>query len=203
MNVWMLTVNSVNRRSTATEQEAASNRQDAVDRAEPATKMHDSSSDLSAIRDRLVRLAYRFIWDREEAEDVAHETLIVAQERADSLRDKRKWWSWVCQILVRRCQERGRRRQIRQRHASTYAVQKTPHFVQTDEENSAESTAEVAELLRRLPARQYEVVVLRHLENMGYQEIADTLGISVATARVHARAGRETLRTLLIPPSDD
>ena len=49
-----------------------------------------------SVRGRLVRLAYRFLWNVDDAEDVAHEALATAHERAADLRDETKWWSWVC-----------------------------------------------------------------------------------------------------------
>jgi DNA-directed RNA polymerase specialized sigma24 family protein len=38
---------------------------------------------------------------------------------------------------------------------------------------------------------------------MGFAEIAQVLGIASSTARVHAQAGRETLKTLLIEQHPD
>ena len=58
-------------------------------------------------------------------------------------------------------------------------------------------------LIQQLPRRQEEVIVLRHLEGMSYQETAAVLGIAPATARAHAYAGRETLRHLLLTKHPD
>ena len=65
-------------------------------------------------------------------------------------------------------------------------------------EDHDERTEMVRMLLSELPPRQRDVVTLRHLEGMAYEGIAAMLEISTATARVHARAGRETLRRLLL-----
>ena len=152
---------------------------------------------LETVRDRLVRLAYRFLWNREEAEDVAHDALAAAFEKADSLRDGDKWWSWVCRIVVQRCRERGRQAQRWKRHEEPYRTEvsrKAEEPVTGDPPDGAEC---VRELLGMLPRRQYEVMVLRHLQEMCYEEISRVLDISPTTARVHARAGRETLRNLM------
>ena len=58
-------------------------------------------------------------------------------------------------------------------------------------------------LLMELPQRQHEVMVLRHLQGMPFEEIARVLDIAPATARVHARAGRETLRSLILKRDPD
>ena len=49
-----------------------------------------------------------------------------------------------------------------------------------------------------LPRRQREVLVLLHIEGMSYDEIGRVLEISPSTARVHARAGREGLRKIML-----
>ena len=149
------------------------------------------------VRDRLVRLAYRFVWNVDDAEDVVHEALAATHARIKELRDKRKWWWWVCRIVVRRCHEHGRRKLRRERHDQKLRLaatqeQRPPH------EPLSEGTEIVRRLVLQLPRRQKEVIVLRHIHGMGFEEIAQVLGISCSTARVHARSGRETLRTLLI-----
>ena len=69
-----------------------------------------------SVRDRLVRLAYRFVWNLEDAEDVAHEALSKVFEQKKDLRQSDKWWSWTCRIVVRACHEHGRRKARRARH---------------------------------------------------------------------------------------
>lgn len=147
-----------------------------------------------SVRDRLVRLAYRFVWNLEDAEDVAHEALSKAFEQQNDLRQSDKWWSWTCRIVVRACHEHGRRKARRAQHESSVGYE-TAHR-ECDQVGSDES--EQKEYLRRcvqeLPRRQREVIVLRHLEDHSFEQIGEILGISSSTARVHARAGRQALR---------
>lgn len=156
-----------------------------------------------AMRDRLVRLAYRFLWNREDAEDVAQEAMFIAHQRGAGLRDKNRWWSWLARIVVNRCHERGRRRLRRDRHWDALCVEAGHRRVGCRANDGSELKEAVRRSLSVLPRRQHEVIVLRHLHAMSYQDIADTLGISPATARVHARAGREALREALLERSPD
>ncbi len=149
-------------------------------------------------RDRLVRLAYRFVWNHDDAEEIAQDALAASCERSRDLRDADRWWSWIRRIVVHRCHALGRRQQTRARHESrihTTARSRNDAAggVDTDERKQAVRT-----LLSELPPRQRDVVTLRHLEGMDYERIAAVLEISAATARVHAHAGRETLRRLLL-----
>lgn len=56
--------------------------------------------------------------------------------------------------------------------------------------------------LRRLPARQREVVALAVLLELPSPAIADHLGISADSARTHLRRAMASLRAALIPPHD-
>jgi RNA polymerase sigma-70 factor (ECF subfamily) len=76
-----------------------------------------------AERDQLVRLAYRFLWRHDEAEDAVQDALSIAHRRQGDLRDHGAWWSWVRRILVNRCHEKHRERQHEPRSAGGWAEQ--------------------------------------------------------------------------------
>ncbi|MCA8960642.1 MAG: sigma-70 family RNA polymerase sigma factor, partial [Planctomycetes bacterium] len=48
--------------------------------------------------------------------------------------------------------------------------------------------------LLELPTRQREVLVLRRMAGLEIAEVAELLGLSESTVRVHGHAGREALR---------
>ena len=52
-------------------------------------------------------------------------------------------------------------------------------------------------MIDRLPRRQREVLVLRHLEGMSFSEVAEVLEMKESTARVQAQNARENLRSWL------
>jgi RNA polymerase sigma-70 factor (ECF subfamily) len=51
--------------------------------------------------------------------------------------------------------------------------------------------------LRALPARQREVIVLRHLAGLSEPEVATQLGLSLGTVKTHLRRAKQTLRGTL------
>lgn len=118
---------------------------------------------LPLLRDRLVRLSYRFLWNREDAEDVAHDSLVTALARIDDLRDSSKWWSWVCRVAVNRCFEVLRRRAKGQQHERTLQLQGRGDAGLETSSDRTEVTAWLPTLIDKLPRRQKEVVVLRHI----------------------------------------
>ncbi len=158
---------------------------------------------MGAVRDRLVRLAYRFVWNQEDAEDAVQDALVAAHEKAGSLREADKWWSWVSRIVVQRCRLLGRRTQLGRRHIEPYAMESSRREPENPPAIPSDRGESLRSLLMELPQRQHEVMVLRHLQGMPFEEIARVLDIAPATARVHARAGRETLRSLILKRDPD
>lgn len=159
-----------------------------------------------AWRRTLALLAFRLLWDRHEAEDAVQEALLAAHRKAGTLREAASVRSWLCSIVVRQCRLRQRQRRQRNRLATALAerVQRDePASTEADESAAVEpammsaTMRRLRQALRRLPDRQREVVVLRHLQQMSYDEVAAVLEMAPSTARVHAKAGREALRDML------
>jgi len=151
-----------------------------------------------SVRQRLVRVAYRFLWNRDDAEDAAQEALAVAIAKSGKLRDSEKWWPWLCKIVVRQCHLQGRRKLRRGRNDSWAMPASANVWAASIPAERAEVKALVRQLLGELPRRQHDVLVLRHFEEMPFEQIAEVLSISAATARVHAQQGRERLMELVL-----
>ncbi len=68
--------------------------------------------------------------------------------------------------------------------------------VATDEELPA--NRDYREVIRRLPGRQAEVLLLYFYHEMTLEEVADVLQISIGSVRTHYARGKENLKNLLI-----
>ncbi|MDR6563617.1 RNA polymerase sigma-70 factor (ECF subfamily) [Arcicella sp. BE140] len=60
-----------------------------------------------------------------------------------------------------------------------------------------ESHAHLRDLIKRLPDSQREVLVMRHYEDMSFQEIADATGVSINTALGRMRYALINLRKMM------
>lgn len=152
---------------------------------------------MSGFRDRLVRLAYRLVFNAGDAEDAAQEAISKALERIDQLRDPDRLWSWLARILVTTCADRGRSRTYR-KSAGLDSIE-LPDSVADHRETIELSDRQrrLVSMIDRLPRRQRAVLVLRHLEGMSFSEVAEVLEMKESTARVQAQNARENLRSWL------
>jgi RNA polymerase sigma-70 factor (ECF subfamily) len=151
---------------------------------------------------RYLRPAYAValarLGDPADAEDVCQDAFVTALERLESCRRPAGFGGWLLTIVRNRAVDFHRRRAVRE----TQPLETTGEAVAAaaDPERDAERTERREELLRALrllTERQREVLLLYDFEGWSHKEIAERLGISEGSARVHLHNGRRALRELL------
>ena len=138
----------------------------------------------------LIASACHMIRQREDAQDLAQEALIEAYRRLDQLHDGAKFRGWLFAILRNKCLrylENRRQQDVPLEDGLTVAASQP---IMDD--------AGLTELLGRLPLPDREILAARYFQELGYDEIAEMLGISIPAAHVRCSRARERLRALLV-----
>lgn len=150
-------------------------------------------------------LALRLAGDRDEAADLSQEIFLRIFRHLGRFRGGSSLKTWVYRVALNHCRSRLGRRLPAARSLTGEPGEARPEPV--DPRRSPEERAmaddegrRVAAALARLPAPFREAVVLRDLEELSYQEIADVLAVRLGTVRSRLARGREQLRTLLENP---
>ncbi len=146
------------------------------------------------IRPRLVSLARRFLWNHQDAEEVAQDALLLAWRDQEKLRDLGSRNAWVYRTAINLCLSRRRRRQPDPLPATEPAG---PVPAGAGGLEAAELMARVRTAISELPPRQQAAVVLRDLEGLPYEQIATIMRSRPASARLLVHRGRETIREIL------
>ncbi len=152
---------------------------------------------------RLTRLAWSVVRNEDDAMDVVQDSFIKIYRKLHSFRGASKLYTWLYRIVMN--------------HAIDY-VRKRPRAVilpvdellreppEKDKSNrpdfkllNDELHTKIFEAVDKLPEKQKQVVLLREVEDLSYNEIAETLGCSVGTVMSRLYYAREKLRTLLEP----
>jgi RNA polymerase sigma-70 factor (ECF subfamily) len=139
-------------------------------------------------------VAYLILRDRAEAEDVLMDTLIVALERASSLRDPGALRTWLLRIATN--QALGRRRR-----GSRILRVAVPPDVPVRDADSADRVALMA-ALETLPVRTRAAVVLHYYADLTVADVARTMGTSPNTVKTQLKQALERLRGSFAEPSD-
>jgi RNA polymerase sigma-70 factor, ECF subfamily len=125
--------------------------------------------------------------DRIAAEDVLHDVFVQLAQQAPSLRLKSSLRNYLTTCCLNRARDSLRRQSVHRRAIDTAARSVSAQAVPSSEMESQEQQTQIVQLLSRLPDDQREVVTLRIQREMTFQEIADTAGISVNTAKSRYR----------------
>jgi RNA polymerase sigma-70 factor (sigma-E family) len=137
----------------------------------------------------LIRLAYVMLGDRPAAEDVVQEAFCGLYRRWEHLADLDRALAYVRSSVLNGCRSALRRR-VARRAVVTF---QRPAVSAEALVLSGEERQEVMAAVRRLPARQREVLVLRFYLDLADDEIAKVMGIRASTVRSAAARALETL----------
>lgn len=149
---------------------------------------------MEELRQHALAVAARILPQRQDAEDVAQETMLrllqVGQDGTPIVARQ----ALATRIAVRAALDRLRRQRTRAAKAALIAPTAATSAV------PAVEPAEVERLytaIAGLPAKQAAVITLRKLMELDYEDIAGLLGISVESCRSHCRLALQRLRVVL------
>lgn len=144
-------------------------------------------------------LAYAMVGDREAARDVAQEAFCEAYRLLESLRAPEKFGGWVCGIARRKSiyhlRRRKRSRQVRDISLESRA--RDPALTPSDHLERSEVRRRVLQALERLSEKYRVVLVLKYVEGMSYERIAELMEIRLATVDKRLTRAKAMLRNLL------
>jgi RNA polymerase sigma-70 factor (ECF subfamily) len=142
-------------------------------------------------------LAYRMLGDGDAAKDIAQESFIAAYGGLKTYKQEAKFSSWLYSIVMNKC--RDHLRQAKENIPLDDISEIRPGSYISPEQAAAahQSSDMLQQALDSLSAEYREVLVLKHIEELDYQEISAITGASVTALKVRAHRGREMLRTIL------
>jgi RNA polymerase sigma-70 factor (ECF subfamily) len=151
------------------------------------------SSALFAEIPRLRRYARALIGDHTAADDLVQDTLERAWSRVAQWRPGSNLRAWLFSIMHNLWVD-----QIRRPNLPTYSMDEDDFDVPTRATQSdVLEVRDIAYALSQVPDEQRAVLLLVALEEMGYAEIANTLGIPIGTVMSRLSRGRERLRVVM------
>ncbi len=153
-------------------------------------------------------LAYQILGDREEALDVAQEVFLAIYQKMDTFRGESSLKTWIYRIAVRRAANRFRWWN-RLRRRGTVSLEE--HLSKSPESELSwnltsrakspedalllqEEREKVKRMLLELPLHQRIAVIMRDIEGLSYEEIAESLNVSLGTIKSRIARGREILK---------
>ena len=146
-------------------------------------------------RDRLGRYAVHMLGDRQDAEEALQDAFVRAHRSLARCDDPERFGAWLYGILVNRCRTTGGR-----------AARRARLFVRDDVALSGAplpNPAERAEwddtvrwALGRLAPEYREAFLLKHVEDLEYEEMAQLTGAGISALKMRVKRAREQLQII-------
>ncbi len=158
-------------------------------------------------RQRVWRLAYQVLHDREEAWDVAQEAFVRAFHSLPSFRGRSAFYTWLFRITVNVATDRHRQRGAQARAFGPERVTEeewartTPDPSGGPEQQAArkEQRERIRRALDALPPKARTIIMLSDVEGLSYREIAEVLNCPIGTVMSRLHNARKRLKGLLGP----
>lgn len=157
-------------------------------------------------KDPLTNYIYRFLGDMKECEDLLQETFLRVYRNRHSYRRIARFSTWLYTIAGNLARSEYRKRK-RRRISSLRSVNKNDEEYEMevpDETFSPDKDTEssiqdfyIQDALTKIPEEFREVVVLRDVQQLSYEEIAEITGLPMGTVKSRINRGRTKLQILL------
>ena len=156
-------------------------------------------------------LIYRMVRDNETSEDLAQETFIKVLNNINRYRPEFKFSSWLFKIANNITIDHLRRRQL-----DTISIEGAPDAVTgermratavavasggespLEELESRELGASIEEAIAKLRPEYRACIILRHVEDYSYDEIAEIVKLPLGTVKTYIHRARQELREHLV-----
>lgn len=158
-------------------------------------------------QNKVYSLALRMVGDREDGADLAQEAFLKAWKGLPSFQGDSSFATWVYRLTVNLCIDFLRRQKRRREVEPTVSLDDDgagwaePADCSQDPQRQleqAELSRAVAEGLERLPDHHRQILVLRELSGLSYQEIGQLLDLDMGTVKSRLARSRMALRKLLL-----
>jgi RNA polymerase sigma-70 factor, ECF subfamily len=150
---------------------------------------------VSRYRDRLGRYAVHMIGDHDDAEEALQDTFVRAYRSLERC-DPARFGAWLYGILVNRCRTTGARA-ARRRRIFVRDADAVHGAAQSDVADRVEWSDAVDRALARLAPDYREAFLLKHVEDLEYEQIAELTGAGISALKMRVKRAREQLQQYL------
>lgn len=147
---------------------------------------------------RVYNIALRITQDGDAANDCAQDAFIRAYRALHQYDPSLPFGPWLYRIATN-----ASLNHVQRWRAHETTVEELPDPAEPEETGPEqlavrrEEVAEVVGAMAELPPAYRAALTLRHLQQLSYQEVADTLGLPMGTVKTHLHRARAALKTKL------
>ncbi len=148
-------------------------------------------------------LAYRMVGNREDARDIAQEAFLKSYRALARFKENSRFSPWLYSIANNLCidalRRKGRNNVSLDEPLPDGGERQVAGGVDPLKQlETQETSLQVQKAINALPAKFKNVLVLRHMQELSYEEISQALDIPVSSVKTHLFRAREALRKQIL-----
>lgn len=149
-------------------------------------------------QESLYNFVLRYIHDDQLAYDIVQETFVRVYTRATSFKPEFRFKTWLYQIALNLCRDRGRRKGLRRFFSFNEAEEKESLYTGYDagieeKKDTKDDIARLQKEIARLPHKLKSALILFSLEEKSQIESAEILGVSPKTIETRVYRAKKIL----------
>jgi len=144
---------------------------------------------------------YRMVGNYESALDLTQEIFIKVYSSLRRYREEFKFSTWIYKIAHNSAVDHLRRNATREQSlvmghdGDQFDLPvESSHLTPEQESERKERRGEIESVVRALPANYRELIILRHSQDLSYEEIVDVTGLPLGTVKNRLFRAREMMR---------
>jgi RNA polymerase sigma-70 factor (ECF subfamily) len=151
---------------------------------------------------RVYDLAYGFVNDHDDAEDIAQEVFVKVYHSIKDFRQDSGFGTWLYRIAANTSLDRVKQR--KRAVARLVPMEESQIAVAAADPGMdlIDTSAHIERALHELPTLQRAVVILRHMEGFSTKQVSGILKCSEGTVKTHLHRGLKKMRKLLYNVSE-
>jgi RNA polymerase sigma-70 factor (ECF subfamily) len=144
---------------------------------------------------RCLRFALHMLSNRSDAEEAVQDTFVRVYRALPSYVEQESFEPWLFRILANRCRSAGSRERRRAEFVEFGDVPDRPSEHRHDD--AIAWREEIALALAALPPEQREAFLLRHVEDLSYDDMSVATGAGVSALKMRVKRACDALRSWL------
>lgn len=158
---------------------------------------------VTSYQTKIYNLAFNYVKQEEEAKDLTQDIFVTIYRSISKLRDETKFVAWLYQVAINHCRNRYKKLQ-RRGYFNSQSIDDEDSPIQLSGGDSPEKNLEqnrTIELVRQtiadMPKSEKEVLLLRDIQELSYDEISAILDVPLGTVKSKLNRARSALKDRL------
>ncbi|MDX1770187.1 MAG: sigma-70 family RNA polymerase sigma factor [Planococcaceae bacterium] len=144
--------------------------------------------------DELKRIAFLYVNDLSECEDIIQEVFITCYHQLSNFRGESSYKTWLIRITINKCKDYKKKWSVRNIIYRKEVSSNKPNSFENERNYESE---EIIKYISLLSNKYKEVVILYYYQEMSMKEISETLNISINTIKSRLLRAKKSLQSKL------